>query len=173
MTEILAASPVTCVSYWCHYALPSHMSVFSVMWWSVLFAGNLKSSKIWSEALFSDSVIYCILLLNFPFFVCLILFYHSFVPHSSLAIEIGGGKERERQRESERKRWGEGSPFLATHLHMNTAEHAPFHTLSSTKIPTSRHYNTHPTGLSYPQASSHSENMSKHLLFFLRKLTFF
>ena len=118
-----------------------------------IISTKFKSSKIWNKTQFFDSIIYSILLLNFLFFMCLILFIIFFVPRSSLPIEIGWEKERER---------GQGSPFLVTHLHMNTTEQAPFHTLSSAKIPTGRHYNTHPTGLSYPHASSHSENITKH-----------
>lgn len=65
---------------------------------------KFKSSKIWNGALFFDSFIYWILLLNSFFFVCVLYFLSFF--RSSFKFT-----DRDRVRERERERGGGGPHF--------------------------------------------------------------
>jgi len=82
------------------------MALFSVIWRSILFAGNLRVLKFGTKNCFFDPVIYGILLLNF-LFLC-VLYFLSFFHSSFKFTDRDRARERERWSERARERGWEG-----------------------------------------------------------------
>jgi hypothetical protein len=133
------------------YIINMHSICSSNLMWCILFLHYSKYEyKFWNlkRNIFAPTHHFSLFSYwNFFWYILYLSFLHPSFNYT--------GRERER---------GRRPPFLATHLHMNTIEQAPFCVCRQRRYqPTSRHFNTHPTGLSRPYVTIHSEDITIHI----------